>query len=52
MFGDKVISFSLATEATFGEIARRLGRLPKRRYGNPVAIDVILGSPRLGIEQS
>jgi hypothetical protein len=38
------VSISLAASATFGEIARILGRLSRRRYGNPVAIDVTLAS--------
>ena len=42
VFGDKVVSFGLAAEATFGEIAQTLGQLSNQRYGNPVAIDVTL----------
>jgi hypothetical protein len=42
VFDDAVVSLSLAADATFGEVARTLGDLPRRRYGNPVAIDVTL----------
>jgi hypothetical protein len=44
VFSDTVVSFSLAADVTFGEIARTLGELSNQRYGNPVAIDVTLGS--------
>jgi hypothetical protein len=44
VFDDSVVSFNLAADVTFGEIARTLSDLSNRRYGNPVAIDVILGS--------
>ena len=44
VFNDAVVSLSLAADATFGEIARTLSELSRRRYGNPVAIDVTLGS--------
>ena len=42
VFNHSVMSFSVAPDATFGEIARTLGGLSNRRYGNPVAIDVKL----------
>jgi hypothetical protein len=42
VFDDQVLSFDLAADATLGEIARKLGRLPKRRYGRPIAVDVML----------
>ena len=42
VFNRSVMSFSVASDATFGEIAQTLGELSKRRYGNPVAIDVTL----------
>jgi hypothetical protein len=43
VFDDKVVSFNLAANATFADVARTLGELANRRYGNPVAIDVTLG---------
>jgi hypothetical protein len=42
VFNHSVMSFSVAPDATFGEIARTLGGLSSRRHGNPVAIDVKL----------
>ena len=42
MFGDTVLSFNLASDATFGEIARTLDELSIQRHGDPVAIDVTL----------
>lgn len=44
VFSDTVISLGLAADATFGEVARKLGRLSRKRYGNPVAIDVTLAA--------
>ena len=44
VFGDTVLSYSLAADATFGEVARRLDEPSARRHGNPVAIDVTLYS--------
>lgn len=44
IFSDTVVSVDLAADATFGEIARTLGKLSRKRYGYPVAIDVTLGS--------
>ena len=48
VFDDGVVSFGLAADVTFGEIARTLGELSRRRYGSPVAIDVTLGSRGAG----
>jgi hypothetical protein len=45
VFDDAVVSFGLAAHATFEDIARTLGELSNQRYGNPVAIDVILAVP-------
>ena len=43
VFSDTVLTFGLAADATFGEIARMLRELSdKQRYGTPVAIDVTL----------
>ena len=40
VFGDAVVWYNLAADATFGEIAQRLDEPSSRRHGNPVAIDV------------
>jgi hypothetical protein len=48
VFDDGVVSFGLAADGTFGDIARTLGELSSRRYGSPVAIDVTLGSRGAG----
>ena len=48
VFDDGVVSFGLAADVTFGDIARTLGELSSRRYGSPVAIDVTLGSRGAG----
>jgi hypothetical protein len=45
VFDDAVVSFDLAANATFEDIARTLGELSNQRYRNPVAIDVILAVP-------
>jgi hypothetical protein len=45
VFDDAVVSFGLAVNATFEDIARTMGKLSNRRYGNPVAIDVTLAVP-------
>ena len=42
VFNHSVMSFSLASDATFGEVAQTLGALSNRRHGNPVAIDIKL----------
>jgi len=51
VFNDTVMSFDLAADATFGEIARTLGEQSCRRHGHAIAIDVRLkrydGSGRL-----
>jgi hypothetical protein len=44
VFNEAVVSFSRAGDVTFGEVARTLGELSSQRYGDPVAIDVTLGS--------
>ena len=48
VFDDGVVSFGLAADVTFGEIARTLDELSSGRYGSPVAIDVTLGSRGAG----
>jgi hypothetical protein len=46
-----VVSFSLAANATFEDIARTFGELSNQRYGDPVAIDVTLaGSARVLVQ--
>lgn len=42
VFNDAEVSYSRAENVTFGEVARTLGELSNRRYGNPVAIYVTL----------
>jgi hypothetical protein len=44
-FDDAVLSFSLAENSTFEDVARTLGGLASPRYGNPVAIQVTLAVP-------
>ncbi len=44
VFNDTVVSLSLATEVTLAEVAQKLDAFSTQRYGNPVAIDIILGS--------
>ena len=48
VFDDGVVSFGLAADVTFGDIARTLGGLSSRRYGSPVAIDVTLAARGAG----
>jgi len=40
VFSERVVSLDLSADATYEEVARRLGKFSRRRYGNPVAIDV------------
>ncbi|MBE0531763.1 MAG: hypothetical protein IH626_13115 [Rhodospirillales bacterium] len=42
IFNDTVVAVRLAANATFEDIARTLGKLPRQRYGDPLAIDVTL----------
>lgn len=42
VFGDTVISFGLAANATFEDIARTLGEFSIPRHGHPLAIDITL----------
>ena len=42
VFSDKVASFEVAPNATFGEVAQRLRTLSPRRYGDPVAVKLTL----------
>lgn len=45
VFSDTVVSLGLCANATFEDIARTLGKLSKRHYGNPVAIYVTFNPP-------
>jgi hypothetical protein len=45
VFSDGVISLTLATDATFEDIARNLDDLAARHCGKPAAIDVTLAVP-------
>jgi hypothetical protein len=45
MFEDGMSSFALSCDATFEELAGRLGRLAERHQGRAIAFDVKLGSP-------
>ncbi len=40
VFDREVLSFGLAAGATFGDVARALRSVPRKTYGNPLAIDV------------
>lgn len=42
-FSEAMVTLSLSANATFGDIARKLGKLSKRRYGTPTDICVTLG---------
>ncbi len=44
VFDDAVVSLRLAADATFADIAQTFAELAPRHHGNPVAIDVTLGS--------
>jgi hypothetical protein len=35
VFNETVVSRNLSADATFGDVARALGRFSRRRYGNP-----------------
>ena len=43
VFDDTVVTRGVCANATFEDIARSLGRLSKRRYGNPLAIYATFG---------
>lgn len=42
VFSDTVISFGLAADATFADIAWTLGEFSIPRHGHPLAIDITL----------
>lgn len=46
VFDEKVVSYGLAADATFGDIAEALERISIQRFGTPVSIDVTLGFRR------
>ena len=46
VFGDRVVAFGLGAVVTFGEVARTLGELAQKHYGNPVGIDFRLATRR------
>jgi hypothetical protein len=46
VFGDRVVALGLGAGVTFGEVARALGELTQRHYGNPVGIDFRLATRR------
>ena len=46
MFEDGLSSFLLSCDATFEDLAGRLGQLAERHHGKPIAINVKLGSRR------
>jgi len=41
VFSDRVLSFGIAADATFGEVASALRELVPEHYGRPVSIDCI-----------
>jgi hypothetical protein len=45
LFDGAVVSFGLAANSTFEDVARTLGELEPQGYGNPVAIDVTMAAP-------
>lgn len=42
IFSDRMVSLSLAADATFEDIARTLDEFSNPRYNNPISIDVTL----------
>jgi hypothetical protein len=48
VFDNTVVSYRVAANTTFEDIARRLGPLTRRHHGNPIAIDITLRSPKPG----
>jgi hypothetical protein len=46
MFDDGLSTFLLSCDATFEDLAGRLGQLAERHHGTPLAINVKLGSRR------
>jgi hypothetical protein len=49
VFDDTVMSFGLAPDATFADVARKWGEVEPRDRGSPIAIDVtLLGAMPIG----
>jgi len=46
MFEDELSTFRLSCDATFADLAGRLGQLAERHHGRPIAIKVKLGACR------
>jgi len=46
MFEDGLSTFFLSCDATFEDLAYRLGQIAERHHGRPIAINVKLGSRR------
>jgi len=46
MFEDGLSTFLLSCDATFEDLASRLGQIAERHHGRPIAINVKLGSRR------
>lgn len=40
IFADTAVAIRLTANATLEDIARKLGELPRQRYGDPLAIDI------------
>jgi hypothetical protein len=45
VFDDRVLSFTLADDTTYGDVAQALHRLSDRPYGKAVAVSVTLPGP-------
>jgi len=43
-YANTVMTYGVPANLTLGDVARMLGKNAKRRYGPPLAIDVILAS--------
>jgi hypothetical protein len=46
MFEGGLSTFFLSCDATFEDLANRLGQIAERHHGRPIAINVKLGSRR------
>ena len=51
VFDDTVMSYSVAADATFGDIAAKLREVAGRRRCKPVAIDVTVGDSTMSLWQ-
>jgi len=43
VFNGTVVSCDIAENATFEDVAQRLGALDTKHYGDPIAIDITMG---------